>query len=106
LLGAPSAFLVFKSDLGPWHSKSALVVVVSMFAAFVLYGPVLLVRQVVSSGSRGRLVARLFLSILLVAALVFGGFLASGYYTESLAQLLCLAFSVAATTYLNWRLKR
>ena len=103
LLVVPTFFLTRAHDFGPWYSRAAFLIFVPMFATFVLYGPVLLVRQVVRSGSRGWFVARVFLSIVLVAALVFGGLLLSGSYTQSRARILALAFIITAVVYLHWR---
>ena len=105
LLVVPTFFLTRRHDFGPWYSQAALLVVAPLLATFVLYGPVLLVRQVIRSGSRGWFVARVFLSILCVAVLVFGGFWASGSYTESRGSVLGFFFAAVATSYLNWRLK-
>jgi hypothetical protein len=46
---------------------------VTLFATFLIYGPVLLARQIIRSGSRGWFVARVLLSILLVTVLFFVG---------------------------------
>ena len=93
-------------DFGPWYSEAAFLILAPLFATFVLYGPVLFARQVVPSGSRGWFVARVFLSIVLAAALLLGGLLASGFYTESRARIIAFVFVVAATVYLSWRLER
>jgi hypothetical protein len=106
LLVVPTYFVTRQHDVGPWYSEGASLVLVPLFATFVLYGPVLLVRQVIHSGSRGRFVARVFLSIVLAATLLFGSLLLSGVYTESHARILAFAFTFAATVYLNWRLAR
>jgi len=83
-----------------------LLIVAPLLATFVLYGPVLLFRQLIRSGSRGWFVARVFLSIVFVAALLFGGFLLSGFYTESRACILAFVFIIAAIVYLHWRQER
>ena len=106
LLAVPTYLLTRSSNFGPWYSYAGILILVPLFAAFAIYGPVLLVRQIIRSGSRGRFVAQTFLAILLVAALVFGGLLASGFYTESRARILAFFFSGAATLFLNWRLDK
>jgi uncharacterized membrane protein YtjA (UPF0391 family) len=106
LLVAPVFILTRRHDVGPWYSEGAFLLLVPLFATFVLYGPVLLVRQVIRSGSRGRFVARIFLSIVLVAALLLGGLLFSGVYAESRARILAFVFIILAIVYLNWRLER
>src|SRR5436305_1675780 len=93
-------------DVGPWYSDVAIVTVGSLFMTFLLYGPVLVVRQVVRSGSRGRFVGRVLLSILLVTALAFGGLLLFGIYTESIERVLAFGSTAIATFYLNWRLEK
>ena len=105
LLAVPTFFLIRSADVGPWCSQIAVLILLPLFATFVLYGPVLLTRQIFRSGSRGGFVARVFLSILLFAVLLFGGLSVSGYYTESQAQILVFAFSSVATAYLHWRLR-
>ena len=106
LLTVPAFLLTRRMDIGPWYSDCAFLIVVPLFATFALYGPGLLMRQFVRSGSRGWFVARVFLSVVLVAILLFGGLLVSGFYTESRSRILAFVFMAAATVYLNWRLKR
>ena len=106
LLVVPVFLLTRSRDVGPWYSEAALLILAPLFATFVLYGPVLLVRQVVHSGSRGWFVLRLFLAVLLAAVLLFGGLRLSGVYTESRARILGFVFTAVATAYLSWRLER
>lgn len=106
LLVVPTFLLTHRSDFGPWYSYAGILILLPLFAAFVLYGPVLLVRQVIRSGSRGWFVARMFLAILLVAVLLFGGLFLSGFYTESRARILAFVFAAAATMFLSWRSER
>jgi hypothetical protein len=106
LLLVPVFFLTRSHNIGPWYSEAALLILAPMFATFVLYGPVLLAQQMIRSGSRGRFVFRVFLSILLAAILLFGGLLLSGVYTESRARILGFVFTAVATVYLSWRLER
>jgi len=106
LLLVATIILVGRVDVGPWYSVVALMILTPTFATFLLYGPFLLSRQVLRSGSRGIFVARVFLSIMGVAAILFGGLLGSGYYTETRAQILGFAFTVVATVYLNWQLDK
>jgi hypothetical protein len=103
LLVAPAFLLTYRSDLGPWYSYCGILILLPLFATFVLYGPVLLARQMIRSSSRGWFVARVFLSIVLVAVLLFGGLFLSGFYTESRARMLAFFFTAAATIYLSWR---
>jgi len=106
VLVVPTFLLTRRHDFGPWYSQVAFLVLVPLFATFLLYGPVLLVRQAVRSGSRGWVVARLFLSVVIVAVLLFGGLLLSGSYTESTGGIFAFVFTAAATVYLSWRLER
>ena len=106
LLAIPTFFLVRGADVGPWYSRIAALVLLPLFASFVLYGPVLLARQIIRSGSHGRFVARVLLSILIFAVLVFGGLWLSGTYTETRARILAFGVSAFATAYLHWRLRR
>jgi hypothetical protein len=74
LLVVPTFLLTRHSDfVSPWYSYAGVLILLPLFAAFGLYGPVLLVRQIFRSGSRGWFVARMFFAILLVAVLLFGG---------------------------------
>ena len=106
LLVVPTFFLTRRHDFGPWYSQASLLIVAPLLATFVLYGPVLLFRQVIRSGARGWFVARVFLSIVFVAALLLGGLLLSGFYTESRARMLAFVFIIAAIVYLHWRQER
>ena len=105
LLAIPTLFLIRGAEIGPWYSAAAALILSSLFATFVLYGPVLLARQIGRSGSRGWFVVRLLLSILLLALLLFGGLWISGRYTETRAQELAFILSAFATAYLYWRLQ-
>jgi hypothetical protein len=106
LLAIPTFFLVRGADIGPWYSKTAELVLLPLFASFVIYGPVLLTQQVIRSGSRGWFVARVLLSILIFTVFVFGGLWLSGAYTEAKARYLAFGVSAFATAYLHWRLRR
>ncbi|SRR6266568_789123 len=105
LLVVPAFLLTRRSDLGSWYAYCGILILLSLFATFALYGPVLLARQVIRSGSRGWFVARVFFSVIVVAALLFGGLYLSGFYTRNDAGLLAFLFAAAATVYLNWRLE-
>src|SRR5438477_12419767 len=102
LLVVPTFFLTRRHDFGRWYSQAALLIVAPLLATFVLYGPVLLFRQVIRSGSRGWYVTRVFLSIVFVAALLLGGLLLSSCYTYCRARLPAFVFISAATRRLPW----
>jgi hypothetical protein len=104
LLLIPVAYLLPQWRGQPTYAHYLLVFFVALFAAFLLYGPVLLARQVFASGSRGWLVARVFTTIILVAVVVLGAIYAFGLYTETRGHLFALLFTVAAIVYLHWRL--
>ena len=78
LLTIPGVRYAFRWIQDPWYSVVAFALVVPFIATFFLYGPVLLVRQILRSGARGRFVARVFLSIVvalaaLIAILLYHG---------------------------------
>jgi hypothetical protein len=104
LLAVAAFFLTRDTDFeNPWYSYIALLILLPLLATFVLYGPVLLARQVIRSGSRGWFVARMLLALLLAAEILFSGLYFSGYYTEPRARLLVLFLWMAATAFLSWR---
>jgi hypothetical protein len=102
LLAIPAFFLIRRAEIGPWYSQTAEIILLPLFAAFVLYGPVLLARQVVRSGSRGWFVLRVFVSVLLgtvlfAAVLLFTGHGERAHWVG--------AASFIAILYLHWRLR-
>ena len=103
LFVVPSYLLLRRSDM--WNAKwddYIVLLFLSLFFTFVVYGPVLLVRQIIRSGSRGRFVARVFLSILLVTILFFAGLYISGH-GKGVSGLWGGIAACAATIYLHWR---
>jgi hypothetical protein len=105
LLAVPTFFLIRRTDIGPWFSQVAVLILLPLFAAFVLYGPVLLARQIIRSGSRGWLVARVFISILLVTILLFVGLYVSGHGRD-VSGIWGGVAACVATIYLHRRLER
>lgn len=89
----------------PWYSRVAGILVVPFILTFFVYAPVLFLRQVIRSGSRGCFVLRTFLSIVAVAGLLLGGMLLSGDYNPDKARLVAGVFTAGAIVYLNWRLE-
>jgi hypothetical protein len=63
----------------PWYSVMAFVIVVPFILTFFVYGPMLLVRQVIKSGSRGRFVLADFFLLLGPAIVICGVLLITGY---------------------------
>lgn len=57
----------------PWYAVFSGAVVLSLFAALVLAGPVILLAQARASGHHGQVVLRAFVMVL-VAMIVFGFF--------------------------------
>lgn len=106
LLAIPATWLVASAKIRPWYSAIALAILVALFSTFVIYGPVLLWRQVIHSGTRGRLALRTLLSLICVGTVLFVGLLLSGFYTEGRAQILGFLFSGLATAYLNWKMEK
>ena len=102
LLMVPVFFLIRGWDIGPWYSRVALVLQLSIFATFMLYGPVLLARQIVRSGSRGRFVLRVFLSILFTVFLYAMVLLITG---RGQGPTWIGTVSFLAIVYLHWRLR-
>jgi hypothetical protein len=103
LLLAPTLYFLPRWKGQQGYEHYLLVVFVALFATFFLYGPVLLARQIISSGSRGWFVARLFISIIMVAVLLLGGMYWFGLYTESRGHVFALLFTAVAIFYLQWR---
>lgn len=102
LLVIPVTLLARHLDFGPWYSTCSFVALGSLLAALVIYGPVLLARQVVRSGPRGWFVLRISLLIVLGAALILGGMYVSGVYTETRARwLVAFFYTGAATAWLS-----
>jgi hypothetical protein len=102
LLLVPVLFLSRQWDLGPWYSYCAFIIVAPLIATFFIYGPVLLVCQIFRSGSRGWLVARVFVSIVLSIALFFGvlTFLGHG---KDISSVWAFVVAGVASAYLHWR---
>ena len=103
LLAVPAFLVVRRGDIGPWYSQVAALVLLPLFATFVLYGPVLLARQIIRSGTRGWFALRVLLSVLLGAVLFAAVLLFTGH-GEHAAHWAGTA-SFVATVYLHWRLR-
>jgi hypothetical protein len=102
LLAVPAFFMIRTADIGPWISKVAALIVLSLFATFVIYGPVLLARVIIRSGSHGWFVARVLVSILLAVG-VYAAILFFTGHADTVpwrtGVLSCIAIA-----YLHWRL--
>jgi hypothetical protein len=102
LLAVAILFLSWRWDIGPWYSHVAFIIAVPFIATFFIYGPVLLMRQIIRSGSRGWFVARAFLSVLLMLTLFFIGLHIFGH-GKDISGLWGGIIACAATVYLQWR---
>ena len=102
---AAVSFLPRWADVSSFQ-RYELAVIGSLLAALVLALLWLFGREICTSGSRGLLVARLFLSIVSVAAALLGGMYWFGFYTESRGQLFAFVYTGAAMLYLHSRLNR
>ena len=82
-------------------SYFAILILLPFFATFVLYGPVLLARQIIRSGSRGWFAARVLVSILLAAVLFAAIMFFTGHGDHASWWSGGAAF--VAIAYLHWR---
>jgi hypothetical protein len=106
VLAVPTYFVTRRWDIKePVWAFCIFVVLLSLFTTFCTYGPVLLTRQIIRSGSYGLLVARVFLSILLVTGLLFGGLYVSGH-GKDVSSIWGGVAAFAAIIYLHLRLER
>lgn len=106
LLTIPGVRYAIRWIQDPWYSVVAFAIVVPFIATFFLYGPVLLVRQILSSGDRGRFVARVFLSIVVVLAALFAILYITGHSHTTEGIGFVFAISAGVTIYLNWRIRK
>jgi hypothetical protein len=86
-----------------WYSYSAILILLSLFATIIIYGPVLLAVLIVRSGSRGWFVARTFISVLLGVGLFCSVLFFTGHGNNSSQMWSGLVIAVAIT-YLHWRI--
>ena len=104
LLGVPAFFFIRRVDTdSPWYSQAAELVLLPLFATFVLYGPILLASQIVRSGTRGLFVLRVLLSALLAAVFFAAVLLVTGHGEDS--TYLAGTATLVAIAYLEWRLR-
>lgn len=103
MLAVPGFFLARRWDtLHALWSSCILTVLLSLFATFFIYGPVLLMRQIIRSGSRGWFVVRVAITIVLSVALFFFAFSIFGH-GKDIPPLMIFITSGVATFYLHWR---
>ena len=84
--------------------RSELALVTSLFAAFVLELGWAFIREICTTGSRGLLEARLFVLVVVVAAVLLGGMSWLGWYSETRGHLFAALFTPAAILYVRSRL--
>jgi hypothetical protein len=94
----------WKTDDAAW-ARYATVALLSLFATFSIYGPVLLVRQIIRSGSRGWFVVRVALTIVLAIAIFFFSFKILGHGRD-IPFLWIFITSGVAGAYLHWRIDK
>jgi hypothetical protein len=101
-LAVPTWFFTRNLDSIEWYSHGVLTILVSLFATFVSYGPILLAKQIKRSGSYGYHVLKVLLLIFFVVAILFVILLVSGFYTEERARFLVwVVFGSLAGGYLS-----
>jgi hypothetical protein len=105
LLAVAIFFLARQWDLGPWYSRCAFLIVVPFIATFFIYGPVLLVRQIIRAGSYGWFVAQVFITTVLVIALFFACLYVFGQRND-ISSLWGGVAAFLAVTYLHHRLRQ
>jgi hypothetical protein len=103
VLAVPAFFLARKWDtLHAAWSCCILTVLLSLLATFYIYGPVLLVRQIIRSGSRGWFVARVAITIVLASALFFFSLHIFGHGRD-ISPVWPFIVAGVAGAYLHWR---
>ena len=95
-LAAAVGGLVFRRHEGWWIEKLALTLLGSLYAAFCLYGPIVLARQVKRSGGRGWHVLRVLLLIVIGFTFLVGGLEIVGCHAASGELAFVLTFFVFA----------
>ena len=104
-LAAVMFFMTHRSELAELPvAYYAELILVPLFSTFILYGPVLLARQIIRSGSRGWFVARVFISVVLAVGAFCFILYVTGHGDNHSQMWSGIAISVALT-YLHWRLR-
>ena len=105
ILAVPGVKYAIRVIGSPWYSVAAFAVVVPFLGTFLIYGPVLFIKQIVRSGSRGRLVGRVFASIIACLALLYGGLYLTGNENIMRDPVFLILVPAVATVYLNARIR-
>lgn len=100
IIGRPWSF-----DL-PWFSKVAWILVVPFILTFFIYGPALLARQIIHSGTRGWFVFRTALAVIVGAALILGTLHLAGLQGSPFGQMVKVGVSAIAIIVLDVRIGR
>jgi hypothetical protein len=104
LLAVPTFLLTRSMETEQsWYSYGAILILFSLFATIILYGPVLLARQIIRSGTRGWFVVRVFVSTLLAVVLFAAMMYLTGHGAHGGSYAFAISF--AASAYLHWRLR-
>jgi hypothetical protein len=103
LLAVTTYLLLYRAK-DDWYSYCALVILLSLFETFVLYGSVLLGIQVVRSGSRGRFVAKVLISTLAGVIILCFILYISGYGNKN-SEMWSGLIIAGSMIYLHWRLR-
>lgn len=105
-LAVPTFFLARQWDtLDAMWSRCIITVLLSLLATFYIYGPVLLMRQIIPSGSRGWFVARVAVTIILASALFLFSLHIFGH-GQRISPVWPIVISAAASLYLHWRIDK
>ena len=90
----------------PWYSEVAFAALIPFLATFVLYGPVLLLRQVRRSETRGRLVLTAFIETVSILAIMLVVCRLIIFRDGELSPIIVILLSIGAILYLNIRIKK
>ena len=89
----------------PWYSIVAYSLVVPFILTICLYGPILFIRQIISSGEKGKQVLSIFLqAVMIVAAVLVIYRLYSG--DKIIPNKLVLLVVMGATIYVRQRIRK
>src|SRR5438477_4490826 len=108
ILAIGTIFVIRRLPLdSPWYASIALVVVTSLFFAFVFWGPVMLASQAKSSGILPTVLFRQVIAPVLgiiIAAMFAIHLLSLTWQSELVASLAAFAISAIANCYLAYRI--
>ncbi len=105
LVAYPAYLLVHKSEPAYWIDEVAEFILFSVFLTFVLYGSVLLVWQIISSGPRGLHIGILLLSYLFLCSLFVCGLIYFGLCPPDAVGRMGSVLFTFATIFIRSKLK-